>query len=163
MTTWSNDLVVSSNLEKVSESANLDWKKKGQYERGDAKYSIVLLANTTIETIGLVCVVRRLLPDMMISELLFSNDNYVVGTIAAIVVAAQHNNRHFEFYIKDGEIANNHATAKTYCLHWNIVIEKYHFQYIYIQNASRPVSFQPFKNINQCLFLSSIATSWGTI
>ena len=54
-------------------------KKKGQYERGDAKYSIVILANTTIETIDIVYTVRRLPPDMTISELLFSNDSYVIG------------------------------------------------------------------------------------
>ena len=91
-------------------------KKKGQYERGDAKYSIVILANKTIETIDIVCTPRRLPLDMTITELLFSNDNYAVGTIAAIVIAAQHNNRQFEFYIKDGETENNHATVKTCCL-----------------------------------------------
>ena len=99
-------------------------KRKGQYERGDAKYSIVILSNTIIETIDLVYAMQRLPQDMTMSELLFSNDNYVVGTVATITITAQYKNRQFDFYVKDGETMNGHSTVKTCCLHINIVIIK---------------------------------------
>ena len=124
------------------------------------------MENTTIEKIGLVYVVQRLPPDMTIFELLFSNDKYAVGIIATIIVTSQYNNRQFDFYIKDGETTNDHATVKTITCIDILSLQNTIFNiyiYIHVQNASRSVSFQPLKNINKWLFLSSIATSRGTI
>ena len=81
------------------------------------------------ETIDTVCMVRRLPPDMTISELQFSNDSYVVESIVAIIVAAQYNNRQFDFYIKYGETTNNHATVKTCFLYTYVVFPKHHFDF----------------------------------
>ena len=86
-------------------------KKKGQYDRGDAKYSIVIFPHTIVETIDQVCKVRKLAPDSTIADLLSSNESYSVGSVSAIVVACEYNNRQFDFYIKDGETANDHATV----------------------------------------------------
>ena len=86
-------------------------KKKGLYDRGDAKYSIVIFPHTIVETIDQVCKVRKLALDSTIVDLLSSNESYSVGSITTIVVACEYNNRQFDFYIKDGETANDHATV----------------------------------------------------
>lgn len=47
-------------------------KKKGQHDRGDAKYSIVIFPHTIVETIDPVCKVRNLVPDMIIAAVQLS-------------------------------------------------------------------------------------------
>ena len=90
-------------------------KKKGLYDRGDAKYSIVIFPHTIVETIDQVYKVRKLAPDSTIADLLSLNESYSVGSIADIVVVCEYNNRQFDFYIKYGEIDNDHATVNIPC------------------------------------------------
>jgi hypothetical protein len=85
--------------------------KKSKYERGDASHCIALTPTSIVENIPLVCVECRLTPDTTINALLEANDDYSVGSFAAIVSGCHQSNHQFEMYVKDGETTHDIATV----------------------------------------------------
>jgi hypothetical protein len=68
-----------------------------------------LTGTSIVEDILLVCAQRRLTPDTTINALLDANDDYSVGSFAAIVIGCCQNNRQFEMYVKYGETTHDEA------------------------------------------------------
>ena len=87
-------------------------KKKGIYDRGDAKYTILLQQASSVENIPQVCQQRRLAPDCTIHELLVSNETYSIGSVAALVINCELNNNKFDLTIKDGDTPNDIAIVR---------------------------------------------------
>jgi len=87
-------------------------KKKGMYDRGDAKYTILLQQASSVENIPQVCQQRKLAPDSTIHEVLVSNDTYSIGSVAALVINCEPNNNKFDLTIKDGDTPNDIAIVR---------------------------------------------------
>ena len=95
---------------------------KGTYDRGDAKHCILLHETSIVQNIAQVCSQRKLAPDTTIHELVESNDNYVVGSVAAIVIACKQVDEQFDLNLKDGDVATDTTMVRSsfckygYCL-----------------------------------------------
>lgn len=48
---------------------------------------------------------------MAISELVSSEETYVVGYVAVMVVGCQYSNKQLDFYMRDGQNAHDYATV----------------------------------------------------
>lgn len=87
-------------------------KKKGIYDRGDAKYTILVQQASLVENIPQVCQQRRLAPDCTIHEVLVSNETYSIGSVVALVINSEPNNNKFDLTIKDGDTPNDIAIVR---------------------------------------------------
>ena len=89
---------------------NFMLNQKTIFYLGDVDVCIHLTAKSTIENIPTICHAHRLAPNSTIQDLKLSTNEYVVGSIVALVTHCQQINGQYHFNIKDGE-TNDDSTS----------------------------------------------------
>ena len=83
---------------------------KTTYDHGDSECILVVGQYTSIENISLVCHEYNFIPNTSIKTLLEQTEQYVLGTIGAIVTSAKKTGTQYTLEVKDGNSENDKAT-----------------------------------------------------
>ena len=87
---------------------------KTTYDHGDSECILVVDQQTSIENIPPVCHEYNFIPNTSIKTLLEQTEQYVLGTIGAIVTSAKKTGTQYTLEVKDGNSENEEAIVNLF-------------------------------------------------
>lgn len=87
---------------------------KTTYDHGDSECILVVDQHTSIENISPICDEYNFIPNTPIKTLLEQTEQYVLGTIGAIVTSAKKIGTQYTLEVKDGYLEIEKATASLF-------------------------------------------------